>query len=212
MIGPEPKSILKPDVKPLAKPDAVPDVKSDVKPEAKPAAKPAAGVGPLQAPSFPAADLAAALKTVSGGTTVDAKSYADWCKLAEIVTYVSENADVQKQAVRELTETVASSSQAKSAIAAAAKKLLDDNATKGGIVLAGTVSGMGTKNGLSGTAIRMEGMDKPVMIFSAHPLDVKKDQKVIVLGALVADPAKNLPGYPGKLPVVVWSDFATPMP
>ena len=92
------------------------------------------------------------------------------------------------------------------------KKLLDDKATKGGIVLAGTVTGLATKNGLCGTAIRMEGMDKPVMIFSAHPLDVKEDQKVIVLGALVADPAKNLPGYPGKQAVVVWADFAAAIP
>ena len=97
-----------------------------------------------------------------------------------------------------LTEKVASSPQAASAIAAAAKKLFDDKATKGGIVLVGMVTGLAAKNGLCGTAIRMEGMDKPVRIFSAHPLGVKEDQKVIVLGALVADPAKNLPGYPGQ--------------
>jgi hypothetical protein len=59
----------------------------------------------------------------------------------------------------------------------------------------------------------MAGMDnKPVRIFSAHPLDVKEGQKVIVLGAFVADPAKNLPGYPGKQPVVVWADFALAIP
>jgi hypothetical protein len=51
-----------------------------------------------------------------------------------------------------------------------------------------------------------------VRIFSAHPLDVKEDQKVIVFGALVADPAKNLPGYPGKQIVVIWADFATAVP
>ena len=161
----------------------------------KPAVKPAAGVGPLQAPSFSAADLAASLKAVSGVATVDAKSYADWCKLAEVVTYVKDGADSQKQALRTLTEKVASSPQAASAIAASAKKLFDDKATKGGIVLAGTVTAVDTQNGLYGTAIRMEGMAKPVMVFSAHPLDVKENQKVIVFGALVADPAKNLPGY-----------------
>ena len=128
------------------------------------------------------------------------------------MTYVKDGADAQKQTLRTLTEKVASSPQAASAIAAAAKKLLDDKVTKGGIVLAGTVTGVATKNGLCGTAIRMEGLDKPVMIFSAHPLDVKETQKVIVLGALVADPAKNLPGYPAKQPVVVWADFATAMP
>ena len=71
------------------------------------------------------------------------------------------------------------------------------------------VTGVATKNGLNGTAIRIEGMDKPVMIFSARPLGVTETQKVIVFGALVVEPAKNLPGYKGKLPVVVWSNFAT---
>src|SRR5208282_3598505 len=166
---------------------------------------------PLQAPSFPAADLDASLKAVSAAAAVDAKSYADWCTLAEVVTYVKDGAEPQKQALRTLAEKVASSPQAAAVIASSAKKLFDDKATKGGIVLFGIVTGQGTKNGLSGTAIRMAGMDKPVMIFSAQPLAVKEEQKVIVFGALVADPAKNLPGYPGKQPVVVWSDLATAM-
>jgi hypothetical protein len=43
-------------------------------------------------------------------------------------------------------------------------------------------------------------------------LDVKEGQKVIVFGALVADPAKNIPGYKGTQPVVVWADFAAVVP
>ncbi|MGO9112672.1 MAG: hypothetical protein ACLP9L_25855 [Thermoguttaceae bacterium] len=204
VIGPQPKPDSEPKEAPGLKPEAIPD--------AKPAVKPVAGVGPLQAPSFPTSDLDASLKAISGVTAVDAKSYADWCKLAEIVTYVGQGADSQKQALRSLTERVLASPQTTSAIAASAKKLLDDKATKGGIVLAGTVTGVATKNGLSGTAIRMDGMSKPVMIFSAHPLDVKETQKVIVFGALIVDPAKNLPGYPGKQSVVVWADLATAIP
>jgi hypothetical protein len=191
--------------------DLKPDTSPAIRPEPKPEVKPAAGLGPLQAPSFPAADLDASLKAVSGIAPVDAKSYADWCKLAEVVTYVKGGTDLQKQALRTLTEKVASSPQAASAIAAAAKKLLDEKATKGGIVLVGTVTGAGSQNGLCGTVVSMEGMAK-VRIFSAHPLGVKEDQKVIVLGALVADPATNLPGYPGKQPLIVWADFATAIP
>jgi hypothetical protein len=207
---------LKPDVVPVIgpepKPDVKPESKPEVKPEAKPAAKPAAGIGPLEAPSFPIADLDASLKSLSNVATVDTKSYADWCKLAEVVTYVGDNAESQKRALQALAERAVSNPQAVPAIAALAQKVLDDKATKGGIVLAGTVTGLATKNGLSGTAIRMEGMTKPVMIFSAHPLNAKEAQKVVVFGALVVDPAKNLPGYPGKQPVVVWSNFAIPLP
>jgi hypothetical protein len=205
---------LKPDASPVIGPEPKPESMPEVKPDAKPAVKPAAGVGPLQAQSFTATELDASLKAVSGVTTVDAKSYADWCKLAEVVTYVEDGGDSQrqKQALQILGEHAASSPTAVSAIAASAKKLLDDKATKGGIVLAGMVTGLATKNGLNGTALRMEGMDKPVMIFSARPLGVKETEKVIVFGALVADPAKNLPGYPGKQSVVVWSNFATEIP
>jgi hypothetical protein len=208
---PEKNAPAIPDLKldnPVIGPPSTPAVKPDATPEPKAPEKPA-GVAPQQAPSFPAADLDASLKALGGAAAVDAKSYADWCKLAEVATYVKDGGDAQKQALRTLTEKAASSPQAAAEIVAAAKKLIDDKTTKGGIVLLGTVSGLASKNGLSGTAIRMEGMAKPVMIFSARPLDVKQDEKVIVLGALVAEPAKNLPGYTGALPVVVWSDFAT---
>ena len=191
---------LKPDTAPVIGPEPKPDVKPEAKPDVKPESSPTAGVGPLQAPSFPAADLDASLKAVSVATTVDANSYANWCKLAEVVTYVKDAADAQRQALRTLTEKVAASPQGASAIAASAKKLFDDKATKGGIVLAGTVTGVGTKNGLSGTAIRMEGMTKPVMVFSAKPLDIKESQKVIVFGALVADPKRTFPAIPENSP------------
>ena len=163
----------------------------EVKPEVKPETKPAGGAGPLQAPSFPAADLDASLKALSGATAVDAKSYADWCKLAEVVTYVKDGGDSQKQALRTLTEKLAANPQAASAIAAAAAKRLDGKTTSGGIVLAGTVTGVAVKNGLSGTAIRIEGMSKPVMVFSARPLNVKEGQNAVVLRALVANPAEE---------------------
>jgi hypothetical protein len=209
---PDANPVIEPEPKPEIKPEVKPEVKPEITPEVKPEIKPAAGVGPLQAPSFAAADLDASLKAVSGAATVDAASYANWCKLAETVTYVKDNADAQRQALRTLAGKVASSPRAASAIAASAKKLLDDKSAQGGIVLAGTVTAVAVRNGLTGTAIRMEGLPKAVMVFSSHALDVKENQKVIVFGALVAEPKKNLPGYPGSQPIVVWTDFAATLP
>jgi hypothetical protein len=239
-VTPEVKPAVKPDVKPDVKPEIKPDVpavkadvmpakpdapkppvlpvketgklesKPDVKPEVKAVVRPA-GIGPLLAPSYAAADLDASLKAVSA-SAVDAKSYADWCKLADVVTYVNEAADSQRQSLRGLAGKVASNPQAVAAIAASATKQIAANATTGGIVLAGAVTALGEKNGLSGTVIRMEGMTGPVRIFSGHPLDVKVGQKVIVFGAFVAEPVKNLPHYAGTQKVVVWADFATVIP
>ncbi len=197
VIGPEPKPELKPEPKPEPKLDEHPPVKA------------ATGVGPLEAHTFSVNELDASLKAVSGDTTIDTKSYADWCKVAEVATYVEDGAEAQRQAMEILATHAASTPAAVSAIANSAKKLFEGQTTKGGVVLAGRVSGVATKNGLSGTAIRMEGLEKPVMIFSAQPLGVKENDKVIVFGALVADPAKNLAGYHGKLPIAVWSNFAT---
>ena len=47
------------------------------------------------------------------------------------------------------------------------------------------------------------------MVFSSHPLDVKEGDSVLVLGDFVSEPAKNLPGYTGKQPVVVWAGAQT---
>ncbi len=184
-----------PDLKvesPVIGPQPAPAAKPVVTLDVTPAAKPATGIAPLEAPTFTVADLDASLKAVGGEATIDEKSYADWCKLAETVTY-AKGGDSQKHALRTLTEKVASNPQAAAAIAAEAKKLFDNNATKGGIVLTGAVTGLGTKNGLSGTAVRVDGMAKPVMVFSSHPLDVKEKQKVIVLGDLLRRPGKESP-------------------
>ena len=118
--------------------------------------------------------------------------------IGEAATFAHVVSDGQKQAVQDAAKKLAGNSQAYSRIAGQAKKLLDDKATKGGIVLAGKVSATASKNGLFGTAIRMEGMPSAIMIFSSHPLDVKESQNVLVLVVLVSDPAKNLPGYPAS--------------
>ena len=41
---------------------------------------------------------------------------------------------------------------------------------------------------------------------------MKEGDSVVVLGVLVSEPAKNLPGYTGKQPVIVWADLAAPVP
>ena len=201
-----PKIEPKPKMPAPIKPDAtgptipVPTKPETVKPEPTPETKSSAAVAPLGAPSIPAAQLDTALAHGGGA----APKYSDLCQLAEAATYANGVSAVQKQSLQTAVKKLAGDPREVARLAAEAKKLLEGNASKGGIVLSGKVSGVGSKNGLFGTAIRMEGMSKPVMIFSSHPLDVKVTDSVLILGALVNEPAKNLPGYTGKLPVVVW--------
>ncbi len=211
---PKPESPIpaKPDILMPDKPDTAPKPALITPPtttvkmaEVKPA------VGPLNPPTIAAAAFDAALKTIDSGGSVDAKSYADWCKLAEIATYASGASTAQTQAIRKLAAKVAANPSAVAAIEAQAKKLFDDKATQGGIVLAGKVTVIANKNNLIGMAIHLEGQPKAVMVFSSHPLEVKEGQSVVVLGGLVGDPVKNLPGT-SKAPVVVWAEFAVAVP
>ena len=68
------------------------------------------------------------------------------------------------------------------------------------------------KGDLCGTALKIEGQAAPVMVFSAHTLDLNANDKVVVPGAIIRDPLKNLPGYTGKQPVIVWADSAIKLP
>jgi hypothetical protein len=230
----------KPDVTPTipAKPDIVapanplpakPDIAAPVNPEpVKPApaipeplkpepVKPEplkpepkqAGISPLNAPSVSSNRVDLSLIQISAAAE---PAYGDLCQLAEAATYAHDVSAAQKQAVQDAAKKIAGNPQAFGRLASQAKKLLDDKPTKGGIVLAGKVSATATKNGLFGTAIRMEGMPSAVMVFSPHSLDLKESQTVLVLGALVSEPAKNIPGYTGKLPVVVWAEIAVATP
>jgi hypothetical protein len=200
-VKPEP---VKPEpVKPeLVKPEPI-------KPEPLAPEPKTAEVGPLNAPSIASHQIDTTLAHL--GTAAE-PAYGDLCQLAEAATFARGVTPAQKQAVQDAAKKLAGNAQTFGQLAGQAKKLLDDKATKGGIVLAGKVSGTASKNGLFGTAIRMEGMPNAVMVFSSHPLDVKESQTVLVLGALVGEPAKNLPGYPGKQPVVVWAEIAVATP
>jgi hypothetical protein len=178
------------------------------KPEPKPEVK-AATVGPGGAPVIPAAQLDSALARIAAAAQ---PAYGDLCQFAETATFVQGASAAQKQALRDAVKKLAGDPQMVARLAADAKKQIEDKATKGGIALSGKVSKVASKNGLFGTAIRIDGMPNAVMVFSAHPLDVKEGDTVLVLGALVSEPAKNLPGYAGKLPVVVWADVAQATP
>jgi hypothetical protein len=97
-------------------------------------------------------------------------------------------------------------------IAQRAVALLTAGDSKGGIIITGVVTVVGVKGGLHGAAVRMAGMPKPVSVMSAQSLPIAKDDKVLILGSIIRDPAKNLAGYTGTQPVVVWAAMAIKLP
>lgn len=237
---PATKPEAKPEAKPAAKPEAKPaQPKVENQPQAKPA--PAANaIGPLQAPSFKADDLGLALKDViavygcpacssKGTTTKDGKevpcdvckgkpsteltdqAYEKLCLLAQRVTFAQGGADAQKQAILALMQRIAASPQGAEKIIGRAKKLIDAKA-KGGIVLAGTVSKVAVKDGIYGAAVLLDALSKPIMIMNTQPLGVQENERVLVLGSAIVEPTKNLAGYKGTQPLVIWAGMPVKLP
>ena len=50
------------------------------------------------------------------------------------------------------------------------------------------------------------------MVLSRQSLSMAKNDKVAILGKIVGDPAKNLPGYTGTQAAVVWAAWAIKLP
>ena len=67
---------------------------------------------------------------------------------------------------------------------------------KGGILVAGTVTGVGVQNGIYGAAVRMNGLPKPVVVLSRQSLALAKDDKVVILGQDCGQPGEESAGLP----------------
>jgi hypothetical protein len=210
--------IPEPKVEPVPEPK-VPEAKvpqpsvTEPKPtEPKPIVEPVLGVVPKQAPAFDTKSFAQAISSTTVPADVTPASYGDLCKLAEMATYVRGGGEAEKQSLATLLTKVSADPKASGKLAAMAKSRLEDPASSGGILLAGSVMVSKNKGELWGTAIKVEGQAAPVMVFSSHDLNLKGEERVLVPGAIVRDPAKNLPGYTGKQPVIVWADAAVKLP
>jgi hypothetical protein len=95
----------------------------------------------------------------------------------------------------------------------AAKKVLEDpGKAQGGILLTGTVTKVAEKNGLCGVALKTDAVPGTVMALSHGHTDFKANDRVLVAGSIVHEPAKNIPGYPGSQQYVIWWGLMSPLP
>jgi len=207
-----PKSATEVPAKPELKPDVPAAVKPEIKPEIKPVEPEVPTVGPKTAHMFEAAALNEAVAKATPPSQISPDAYGDLCKLAEMATYVKTGGDAGKKSLTALLAKLAADPQAAGKLTGLAKSRLDDPSATGGVVLTGSIIVSKNKGELYGTALKIDGQAGPVMVFSSHSLDVNAGDKVLVPGAIVRDPAKNLPGYTGKQPVIVWADSAVKLP
>ena len=139
-------------------------------------------------------------------------------RLAEVVTLVKRPVNgalpaPQQQAIDALLRRATAKAAQTDQLAQSAAALLASPDSSGGIL--GDWHGYLRRRSREAPrrgAVQIAGQAKPVSVLSGRSLAVNKDDKVLILGHLVRDPAKNLAGYKGTQPVVVWALLAVKLP
>jgi len=83
-----------------------------------------------------------------------------------------------------------------------------------GVVLAGAVAAVQREEPLFRTDIQLTGSDATVSVYSKKdPLDFySMGDRLVMLGAIIEEPARNLPGYKGKAERVVFGGLPVKLP
>lgn len=145
--------------------------------------------------------------------------YVQFCRLAEIVTFVEvgpEPAELEAvqlhvgQAVLRATNT---REKLNSVGRQASQRLSAASAEpQSGVLLAGTVQDLGTAGELHFVRLVLFGTAKSVTVLSREPAAVEPHERVAILGVVVAEPAKYLTGYQGSADQVVWGGYRLALP
>ncbi len=181
-------------------------------------------VGPRLCPPVDSDELAAALRKANSISIANADDpmppsiYESFCELGTRVTFVNgPAADTELSeriaAARTLLEKVGTSPERMDKVGLLADRRLDENKTQNaGILLAGKVQDVARQGRLWTATLRVAGISTTVGIASREALNVKADDRVLVLGVVVQEPEANLVGYTGTRSMVVWSGACAKIP
>lgn len=186
------------------------------------------------APSFKAADLAAALQmgkeaeanlvngSMSDGAEVaraKGTSYAKLADLAQKAAFVDANAEPEESAKLEqeadgLFRSVFASAHTREEVGQIVPMwIASPKRTHGGVFFAGSVVAHDAKGTVSECSIDVgSGQPMPVLIPAAMGAQLKgSNSPVVVVGSLVEDPAKKVEGYTGNAPQAVFATKLIPL-
>ncbi len=220
------------DDKPVADPEVTPvmEPESETATEAKPAAEPKPAAVPLpNAPRTTAAELRTAVdeaKTVvealKAAPEADSRAllrqtYVALAKVGETAAFRAPPEMAELQSADDLLKTVIAEEEKLATLGKAAGGWLKTSSRdNNGVLLVGTVKEVRQQGGYRVIELAIPGRDGMVAVYSeadsgeAYP----PDTGLVVLGAIIADPAKDLAGYEGAGDPVVWQgmvgQLATP--
>jgi hypothetical protein len=152
---------------------------------------------------------------------LSAESYARLCQLAQTVTFVdagqaeAETLAALSERAQLLLVSIGSDAKSVDALGRLAGFRLDQPQRKqSGIALAGTVQHVSQEGDLHLTRLVLFGLPKVVTVASWRPAPagLREHDRVMILGVIVDDPARELMGYRGQLPQVVWGGLPVRLP
>jgi hypothetical protein len=152
----------------------------------------------------------------NGTGKVNANSYPAFCRLAQIQTLIAPEKQVpaQRRLVEEtILGNIAKDPQQVTEIGQLAGETMKKaDQQKGGILLAGKITNIKTRDNMHGAIVSLAGSGQKVAIIFGKPLNFKIDDEVLVTGVMVVNPAENLPGFTGTSPLVIWAGTIVPVP
>ena len=173
-------------------------------------------VGLVEPPSYASDELGEALKAAheslpDASGPISEESYRKWCRLAEVVTFVSSGPGAgqltsRRSAVRALLQEIGHNEANLDKIGYRAGALCASEHREGnGILLAGTVVKTVSEGNAYGAQVELAASGMTILVASEKPLPAAADDAVMILGSIVDNPAENLAGFKTQRPLVVWA-------
>jgi len=179
---------------------------------------PADYVGPRNSPRLSSLDLGQALRAADqalkgpqANGNVTQKAYSLLCEAARADAFANNEAGDPQHVHRKLAAGNMLRNLGRDATKLsqiwdlAAAELKAEGGPQGGIVFAGTVGTVSSKDKLHAAVIKPTGYSAPLVVLSDKPLPMKNGDEIIMFGSIVKEPSKNIVGYSGTMPMVIWA-------
>lgn len=213
---------------PADTPVADPDVSAVTEPDSEPAGESQSATSPLpNAPRTTEAELRTAVdearqvvQALTAATEADSRTllrqaYVALAKVGEAAAYRSPPEAAELQAAGELLKTVVAEKEKLATLGRAAGGWLKTAARdNNGVLLVGTVKQMRQQGPYRVIELVIPGREPPLAVYASGDSGAAcpPDANLVVLGAIVTNPARDLVGYEGDGEPVIWQGLVDVLP
>jgi hypothetical protein len=143
------------------------------------------------------------------------QSYVALARLGEALAFRKDPAGAELQTAVELVQSLKAEDAKLNTLGVVAGGWLKATGRDShGVVLVGVIKQVRRQGGYDVIELAMTGSDQSVAVYckSESRETYSPDSRLLVLGAIVEDPGKNLVGYEGNAPFVVWQGLLEELP